>query len=93
MGATRDPNGQYSIACEKRDSLPDLSFTLSGHNFTIGPEDYVFDYRGHCISALMSVDMPPPAGPFAVLGTVFLRKWYSVFDLGTDTIGFAQPKR
>jgi len=92
MGATRHSNGQYSIECEKRKDLPDLIFTLGGHNFSIGPEDYVFDYEGACISVFFGNDYPPPGGPFAVLGTVFLRKWYSVFDLSTDTISLARAK-
>lgn len=96
MGATRHPHhpqGQYDIDCGKRASLPNLTFTFSGHNFTIEPDDYIFEDGGSCISSLMSVDMHPPAGPFAVIGTVFLRKWYSVFDMRDGTIGFAQAKR
>jgi hypothetical protein len=93
MGATRHSNGQYSIQCEARNHLPDVSFTLAGHNFSIGPEDYVFQYEGHCISAFFSNDYPPPGGPFAVIGRVFLRKWYSVFDLGTNTISLAKAEQ
>jgi saccharopepsin len=95
MGATRQSEGQYSIECEKQESLPELTFTLGGHDFSIGPEDYVFDYGGGCISAIFGRDAPPldgPMGPFALLGTVFLRKWYSVFDLGRQTISFARAK-
>ena len=95
MGATRHPNGEYTIACEKRGSLPELVFTFFGHEFSIGPEDYVFNDGDHCISALMSAEMPvaEPAGAFAIVGTVFLRKWYSIFDFGTNTVGLAKAKR
>ncbi|MCJ1393386.1 Vacuolar protease A [Xylographa bjoerkii] len=94
MGATRHSDGQYTIECDRRKGLPDLAFTFSGHDFTIGPEDYIFDFEGGCVSALMSVDMPPgqQAGPFAIIGTVFFRKWYSVFDFGTNTLGLAKAK-
>jgi saccharopepsin len=92
MGVTRHSNGQYTFECDKRDSLPDVVFTLSGSNFTIGPEDYIMKYEGHCISAFMGVDMLTPAGPLAVLGAVFLRKWYSFFDLGDNIIGLAKAK-
>lgn len=91
MGATRHANGQYNIECEARKYLPDVVFTLSGHNFSIGPEDYVFDIEGSCISAFFGTYQARDC-PFAVLGTVFLRKWYSVFDLGTKTISFAKAK-
>ncbi len=91
MGATRQANGQYNIECEARKHLPEVTFTLAGHNFSIGPEDYVFDVKGSCISAFFGNDDPSDC-PFAVLGTVFLRKWYSVFDLGAKTISFAKAK-
>lgn len=48
--------------------------------YNIGPEEYVFDHEDFCMSVFFGNDFPPPGGPFAVLGTVFLRKWYSLFD-------------
>jgi saccharopepsin len=93
MGATLHPDGYYSIDCSARKHLPDIAFTLAGHNFSIGPEDYVLNDNDLCISAFFGVDYPPPGGPFAVLGPVFLRKWYSVFDVGAKTISFARAKR
>lgn len=91
MGATRHANGQYTIDCDAREYLPDVTFTLAGHNFSIGPEDYIFDDDGWCISAFFGNDDSTP-DCFAALGTVFLRKWYSVFNLGAKTISFAKAK-
>ena len=28
-----------------------MSFTLTGHNFTIGPYDYILEVQGSCISS------------------------------------------
>ncbi|KAL4940928.1 hypothetical protein BDV06DRAFT_195555 [Aspergillus oleicola] len=92
IGAKKGFTGQYSIECEKRDSLPDLTFTLAGHNFTIGPYDYTLDVQGSCISAFMGMDFPEPVGPLAILGDAFLRKWYSVYDLGNSAVGLAKAK-
>ncbi|KAL4918875.1 aspartic peptidase domain-containing protein [Aspergillus aurantiobrunneus] len=92
IGAKKGFTGQYSIECEKRDSLPDLTFTLSGHNFTIGPYDYTLEVQGSCISAFMGMDFPEPVGPLAILGDAFLRKWYSVYDLGNGAVGLAKAK-
>lgn len=53
IGAKKGYNGQYSVDCSKRDSLPDLTFTLSGHEFSIGPYDYILEVQGSCISTFM----------------------------------------
>jgi saccharopepsin len=92
IGAKKSYNGQYTVECDKRDSLPDLTFTLTGHNFTIGPYDYILEVQGSCISSFMGMDFPEPVGPLAILGDAFLRKWYSVYDLGTHSVGLAKAK-
>ena len=60
MGATKSFSGQYTVDCEKRDSLPDMGFTLSGYNFTISPYDYILEVQGSCISSFMGMDFPEP---------------------------------
>jgi saccharopepsin len=92
IGATKSWNGQYTVDCTKRDSLPDLTVTLSGHNFSITAYDYVLEVQGSCISAFMGMDFPEPVGPLAILGDAFLRKWYSVYDLGNGAVGLAKAK-
>ncbi|KAF1916266.1 vacuolar protease A precursor [Ampelomyces quisqualis] len=92
IGAKKGFNGQYTVECDKRDGLPDLTFTLTGHNFTISAFDYILEVQGSCISALMGLDFPEPVGPLAILGDAFLRKWYSVYDLGESSVGLAKSK-
>jgi saccharopepsin len=92
MGAKKGYNGQYSVECEKRDTLPDLTFTLTGHNFSITAYDYILEVQGSCISAITPLDFPEPAGPLAILGDAFLRKWYSVYDFGSDSVGLAKAR-
>ncbi|KAF2967811.1 hypothetical protein GQX73_g5755 [Xylaria multiplex] len=92
MGAKKGYNGQYSIDCAARDSLPDVTFKLSGYDFSITPYDYVLEVSGSCISTFMGMDFPEPVGPLAILGDAFLRKWYSIYDLGKGTVGLAKAK-
>ena len=91
IGAKKGYNGQYTIDCDKRETLPDLTFTLTGYNFTIGPYDYILEVQGSCISSFMGMDFP--GGPLAILGDAFLRKWYSVYDLGKNAVGLAKSKQ
>ncbi|KAJ9607308.1 aspartic proteinase precursor [Cladophialophora chaetospira] len=93
IGARLQADGHYYIACSTRKRLPDVTFELAGHDFSLGPEDYLLESGDSCISAFFGEDYPPPGGPFAVLGTVFLRKWYSVFDIDARTISFARARR
>jgi saccharopepsin len=92
IGAKKGWNGQYTVECDKRDSLPDLTLTLTGHNFTIGAYDYILEVQGSCISAFMGMDFPEPVGPLAILGDAFLRRWYSIYDLGNNSVGLAKAK-
>ncbi|KAI2635684.1 Asp-domain-containing protein [Hypomontagnella submonticulosa] len=90
IGAKKSFNGQYTVDCSVRDSLPDISFKLSGYDFAIGPYDYILEVQGSCISTFMGMDFPAPVGPLAILGDAFLRRWYSIYDLGKGTVGLAK---
>lgn len=92
IGAKKGFNGQYTVECDTRDSLPDLTFTLTGNDFTITSYDYILEVQGSCISAFMGMDFPEPVGPLAILGDAFLRKWYSVYDVGSSSVGLAKSK-
>lgn len=92
IGAKKGFNGQYTVDCAKRDSMKDVTFALSGYNFTITPYDYVLEVSGSCISSFFGMDFPEPVGPLAILGDSFLRRWYSIYDLGAGTVGLAKAK-
>lgn len=57
IGATQGQDGQYAIDCAKKAGLPNLSFSLGGTGFAIGPDDYILDVSGSCVSALIGKGM------------------------------------
>jgi saccharopepsin len=92
MGAEKGYNGQYTIDCSKRDTLPDITFNLAGSNYSLPASDYILEVSGSCISTFQGMDIPAPAGPLAILGDAFLRRYYSVYDLGKNAVGLAMAK-
>jgi len=88
-GATSLMGKEYIVDCSKVSSLPDLSITLGGKPFTLTANDYVIQMQGQCLFAFMGIDIPAPAGPLWIMGDVFMRKYYSVFDYGNKQMQFA----
>ncbi|KIW62330.1 hypothetical protein PV04_10511 [Phialophora macrospora] len=91
IGATQVSSGLYEVSCHKRDQLPDLTFTLSGSNFSFSAYDYILELEnGSCLSCFQGFDSGEKTGPLFILGNAFLRRWYSIFDLENGTVGLAK---
>jgi len=92
IGAVRSWNGQYTVPCEKIAELPALTFTFSGKDYQIEASDYILNVQGSCISSFTGLDIPAPMGPIWIIGDVFLRKWFTVYDLDKNAVGFAKAR-
>lgn len=79
-----------SIKCERRNLLPDLKINLASKNLTLGPNDYTFEWPiPQSDPCYVSAIMPFGVEQYyeIVLDSPFLRAFYSVFDLDTNTLG------
>jgi hypothetical protein len=92
-GATLVMGKEYTIDCSKIDSLPAVELTLGGgKKFTLEAKDYVLQVQGQCLFAFMPIELPPKLGEMWILGDVFMRKYYTVFDYGQKRVGMAPVK-
>ncbi|RDD37560.1 Cathepsin D [Trichoplax sp. H2] len=86
--------GQNFIDCTKIKSLPKITFTIDKIRYTLDPEHYVHQYtlkgNKHCISGFLELEEEEDTWIF---GDVFLRAYYTEFDVGKDRIGFAKLKK
>jgi len=80
---------EYTIDCTKVPSLPDLVINLNGNQFTLTGTDYTMNVEGMCLFGFVGIDVPAPRGPLWIMGDIFIRKYYSVFDWGKNRVGFA----
>ncbi|XP_027815116.1 pregnancy-associated glycoprotein 4-like [Ovis aries] len=84
------PQGsKHYVSCSVVNTLPSIIFTIKGINYPVPAQAYILkDSRGHCYTAFREKRVRIPTECW-VLGNVFLRLYFSVFDRGNDRIGLA----
>jgi len=91
IGAKKSWNGQYTVDCNTVPGLPDLTFYLGGKPYPLKATDYILNVQGTCLSAFTAMDIELPDGSkIWIVGDVFLRRYYTVYDLGRNAVGFAE---
>jgi len=88
-GLKKGITGQYTCDCSTVKSFPNLKLTIAGKEFTLEGSDYVLNVQGECLFGMQGISIPAPAGPLWILGDVFLRKYYTVFDYENNQLQFA----
>lgn len=93
LNASQIMPGRYSVSCSNLAAMPDVEVTLGGQTYGIDAKHYtVNDENVECILLIMGLDVPAPMGPLFILGDVFMRKVYTVFDVEQKSLSFAYAK-
>nr|XP_020012691.1 gastricsin [Castor canadensis] len=89
IGAQESLYGEYFVSCDSIDSLPTLSFVINDVVFPLEPSAYIINVNGYCMVGIESIDLSLDDQPTWILGDVFLRSYYAVFDMANNRVGFA----
>ncbi|KAM7412029.1 hypothetical protein PAMA_021818 [Pampus argenteus] len=86
IGATTNQYGDAVVNCQNIQSMPDVTFTLNGKAFTIPASAYVSKTSYGCFAGFEQEG----TDQLWILGDVFIREYYAIFDVGTQYIGLAK---
>lgn len=78
-----------SVDCRLRDTMPDVVLNLAGIDLILTAYDYTLEWdvgggQKRCVSVFTESELPDKE---IVMGSAFLRKYYTVFDLDSQTVG------
>jgi Eukaryotic aspartyl protease len=89
VGAKANFLGQYTIDCAAVASMPDIIFAIDGKDYAVPGRMAVMQTQNTCLFAAAGMDFPKP-GPQWILGDVFMRQYYTIFNYLDQTISFAK---
>jgi len=88
IGAKEIIAGEYMVGCDSEKLAP-IDITIAGKVYTLDPADYLIPDGDECLFGMIGLDIPRPSGPLYILGDIFMRKYYTVFDTANERVGFA----
>ncbi|CAF1077693.1 unnamed protein product [Adineta steineri] len=92
LGATYErSSGWYRVSCSTRtqQGFPNVTFTISGQTFTLSVLQYFLIFQNGQNFVCYSVFNYSPLNNIWILGDYFLSRFYSIFDINQNRVGFA----
>mmetsp|Transcript_46060 Transcript_46060/g.53137 ORF Transcript_46060/g.53137 Transcript_46060/m.53137 type:complete len:375 (-) Transcript_46060:164-1288(-) len=87
--SVEDHIGHVEPNCSNVDSLPSLTISFSGVDFELTPQDYVVVMEKSGVNQCSLAFVEQESSNFMIVGAMFLRNYYSHFDMENGRIGFA----
>uniref|UniRef100_A0A2K6GYR5 Gastricsin n=1 Tax=Propithecus coquereli TaxID=379532 RepID=A0A2K6GYR5_PROCO len=89
-GAMENEDGQYLVNCDKVENLPNFTFVINGAQLPLPPSAYILTNGVFCDVGIEVTYLPSENGqPLWIFGDIFLKFYYSIFDMGNNRVGFA----
>uniref|UniRef100_H0Y0G3 Peptidase A1 domain-containing protein n=1 Tax=Otolemur garnettii TaxID=30611 RepID=H0Y0G3_OTOGA len=83
-------NNMYVIDCNTTTNLPDVVFVIGGVNYPVPARSYIRkEAFGTCVSAFKSFSDNRFNSKTWILGEIFLRLYFSVYDRANNRVGLA----
>lgn len=67
-----------------------MGFVFSGETYTLSASDYILNVQGTCLSGFQGIDINIPGGSLWIIGDIFLKKYFTVYDMERNAVGFAK---
>ncbi|NXV53537.1 PEPA protein, partial [Uria aalge] len=83
-------NSNGEISCTAASRLPSVVFHINGKAFPVPPSAYVMESNGSCIVGFQGMDVPTESGELWILGDVFIREYYVIFNRATNMLGLSR---
>ncbi|KAM3872494.1 pepsin A-like [Diretmus argenteus] len=85
VGASINNYGQATVDCRNIQSMPEVTFTLNGHAFTIPASAYTSQGSYRCSTGFGHGFFP--SSQLWILGDIFIREYYTIFNTQAKQIG------
>jgi len=82
-----------AIDCALIPNLPNIEFVIDGTTYELPSSEYILDLKVFgqegCLVGIQEIDLGR-LGESLIMGDVFIKYWYTEFDVANTRVGFAK---